>query len=334
MRYLLHVDGTMMDTLRQFVARVNAWGAARRPFLFVVDYEMQHPWGMPLDALPDDVWFEVPSMGVSPPHSGLPTDVRFEVTPVAFSQYRKAFQRAMDHLQRGDTYLLNLTFPSRLRTNLSPAAMYHRARAPYKLYFRDRFVVFSPECFVRIQGNAIHTFPMKGTAPAEAAGALEALLANEKEQWEHATVVDLLRNDLSLVAERVEVMRYRFPLRVSTHAGDLWQISSEIVGRLRPGWHAHVGSLLLRLLPAGSISGAPKARTVRIIRSIEQNPRGFFTGVFGIYDGQGVESAVMIRYVERRRDGTLWFRSGGGITAYSEARAEYEEMIRKAALPQ
>ena len=319
------------DVLQQFIERTNRWGTQRRPFLFVIDYEMQRPWAAPLDELPPDVVFRMP-----PDAAGAPTptvDFQFEPHPMPFETYGAAFEQAMHHLQRGDTYLLNLTFPTRLTTNLDLRTMFRIARAPYKLYFQDRFTVFSPECFVRIADNIIRTFPMKGTARADDPAALREVLDDNKERWEHATVVDLLRNDLAMVAAHVEVVRYRYPSRVSTHAGDWWQISSEIAGRLSPDWHHRVGSLLVRLLPAGSISGAPKARTVQIIRDIEKQPRGWFTGVFGVYGGRGLESAVMIRYVERRGDGTLWFRSGGGITAYSRAEAEYREMIQKVALP-
>ena len=91
---------------------------------------------------------------------------------------------------------------------------------------------------------------------------------------------------------------------------------------------AGIGNILDALLPAGSISGAPKKRTLEIIREAESGPRGYYTGVFGVFDGKNMESAVMIRYIEQTDSG-LTYRSGGGITHLSDARAEYEEMLTK-----
>jgi para-aminobenzoate synthetase component 1 len=82
------------------------------------------------------------------------------------------------------------------------------------------------------------------------------------------------------------------------------------------------------LLPAGSISGAPKKRTLEIIREAEGEPRGYYTGVFGIFDGQNLDSAVMIRFIEQSEKGLL-YRSGGGITNLSQPEAEYQEMLDK-----
>jgi len=97
-------------------------------------------------------------------------------------------------------------------------------------------------------------------------------------------------------------------------------------------FHQHLGDLLFQLLPAGSISGAPKQKTVEVIQSAEQQDRGYYTGVCGIYDGQTVDSGVMIRFVEQTPSG-LVFKSGGGITAQSRMEDEYQELLQKAYLP-
>jgi len=316
----------------EFIRWANSWGRRRCPFLFVIDYELRRFRAWPLDDVPSGVRFQV--RGISNV-SGAPSDpIRIlQRHPVAFDRYWQAFQQAQYHLQRGDTYLLNLTFPTEIVTTGGLRQIFDGAFAPYKLWMSGEMVVFSPECFIRITDNVIRTFPMKGTADASDPGSRAALLANAKEEWEHATVVDLLRNDLSMVAMHVRLRRYRYISEVRSAEGRLWQVSSEIEGILPSHWHNHVGELLIRLLPAGSISGAPKARTVEIIRRLEGQPRKWFTGIFGVYDGQGLDSAVMIRFVERCSDGRLWFRSGGGITAWSDVRLEYEEMIRKVYLP-
>ncbi len=276
---------------------------------------------------------------------------RFEAVPMAFPRYEKAFSLVKRHIMYGNSFLLNLTFPTPVLTDLSLSQIFHGSQAPYRLLFGDRFVVFSPETFVTIRGNSIRSYPMKGTIDAALPGAEQQLLGNEKELWEHNTIVDLIRNDLSMVASDVRVSRFRYIDCVQTHRGGLLQVSSEIGGHLGDEWQSGLGMMLLRMLPAGSICGAPKRKTVEIIAAAEGEKRGFFTGIFGIFDGEGVDSAVMIRYIERvngrvvggqvEGERTMWdsangglqFRSGGGITGHSVARSEYNEMIEKVYVP-
>ena len=207
-----------------------------------------------------------------------------------------------------------------------------RAEAPYLLYVPGRFVCFSPERFVRIAGGRIATNPMKGTINASVPDARQTILNDPKETAEHNTVVDLLRNDLSIHADRVHVERFRYIDRIATRRGDILQVSSEIAGRLPAGYEARMGDILFDMLPAGSVSGAPKSSTLRIIREAEGESRGYYTGVFGYFDGQTLDSAVLIRFIEEEQ-GRMYFRSGGGITAYSDCRSEYEEVIEKVYLP-
>ena len=99
-----------------------------------------------------------------------------------------------------------------------------------------------------------------------------------------------------------------------------------------PGYQSRLGNLLFQLLPAGSISGAPKRKTIEIIQAAEGQARGYYTGVCGIFDGRQVDSGVMIRFLEKTPEGMV-FKSGGGITANSQEEEEYKEMLRKAYLP-
>ena len=168
---------------------------------------------------------------------------------------------------------------------------------------------------------------MKGTLP-DGEGAAERLMADAKEAAEHATVVDLLRNDLSRVAEHVRVERYRYVERVITHRGPLLQTSSEIAGRLPADYSAHLGEILFRLLPAGSVTGAPKRATCRLIAEAEGYDRGWYTGIAGWSDGRTLDSAVLIRFVEQTPEG-LVFKAGGGITAHSREEREYAEIRDK-----
>ncbi|MFZ1573367.1 MAG: chorismate-binding protein, partial [Candidatus Kapaibacterium sp.] len=94
----------------------------------------------------------------------------------------------------------------------------------------------------------------------------------------------------------------------------------------------HIGDTLISLLPAGSISGAPKKKTLEIINKVEKYKRGYYTGVFGYFDGVNLESSVMIRFIEKTSKGLI-FKSGGGITFLSEAYKEYNELIDKVYVP-
>jgi para-aminobenzoate synthetase component 1 len=173
---------------------------------------------------------------------------------------------------------------------------------------------------------------MKGTIDSAIPHALETILADSKEQAEHVMVVDLLRNDLAMVAKRVRLNRFRYVSKIKAGTRELLQVSSEISGQLELNWQDRVGSLLLTLLPAGSISGAPKKKTVEIIKTVESYPRGFFTGVFGYFDGYSLDSAVMIRFIEKQGHRTF-YKSGGGLTIDSDCAKEYQEMLTKVYLP-
>jgi para-aminobenzoate synthetase component 1 len=173
---------------------------------------------------------------------------------------------------------------------------------------------------------------MKGTISAQLPDAEQVLLNNQKELAEHYTIVDLLRNDIGMVSEEVRVERFRYIDTIHTLNGQLLQTSSHINGVLPQNWQQELGNILLKLLPAGSISGAPKRRTLEIISEAETDDRGFYTGVMGIFDGEALHSAVMIRFIEQRGE-ALFFRAGGGITVNSRYEEEYNELLQKVVLP-
>jgi para-aminobenzoate synthetase component 1 len=128
------------------------------------------------------------------------------------------------------------------------------------------------------------------------------------------------------------VNRFRYIDRIVTHEGELLQVSSEITGKLPDGYQSRLGEILFALLPAGSVTGAPKMKTMDVIREAEGADRGYYTGVCGIFDGNNLDSAVLIRLIENH-NGVMRFRSGGGITFLSEARTEYKEMRDKVYVP-
>ena len=210
--------------------------------------------------------------------------------------------------------------------------IFYQSKAPYKLYVKDRFVLFSPESFVKIRGDKIYTYPMKGTMIKESENSEQELLENKKESAEHATITDLLRNDLSKVASNVKVDKYRYVEEIETPEKTILQVSSKISGTLLPEFRSSLGDVFMKLLPAGSITGAPKLKTVEIIKDVETYNRGFYTGVFGYFDGENLDSAVMIRFIEKEGE-KYFYKSGGGITFMSEAKKEYQELIDKIYVP-
>jgi para-aminobenzoate synthetase component 1 len=173
---------------------------------------------------------------------------------------------------------------------------------------------------------------MKGTISATIPDAAETILADRKELYEHNTIVDLIRNDLAMVSTNVKVDRFRYVERIKSLKGDLLQVSSEISGELPDDYLCRLGTILFTLLPAGSVTGAPKESTVKIILEAESYERGFYTGIFGYFDGRSLDSAVMIRFIEFTENGPV-YKSGGGITALSDLKSEYEEMIQKVYVP-
>ena len=125
---------------------------------------------------------------------------------------------------------------------------------------------------------------------------------------------------------------YRYIDELQTNRGTILQTSSEIQGILPDNYLENLGNIIFRLLPAGSITGAPKTKTMQIISEAETYERGFYTGVMGYFDGNNLDSAVMIRFVEQEGD-RMYFKSGGGITCRSEAQSEYHEMKQKIYVP-
>lgn len=322
----------MNQQVKDTIKQMNDWGKNGEPFLFLINFDLEKAEAFsPEYAIANDIWVSMPGF-TNRNKAWKPSGFHFYKTPVDYPRYQRAFNRAMNAINRGDTFLLNLTFPTSLDTNLTIGQIFDAGNARYRMKYKDQFVVFSPEPFISIKGNTIATFPMKGTIDASVEDAENKLLTDKKEIAEHNTIVDLLRNDLNMVSKKVKVSRFRYIERIKTHERELLQTSSTITGELEPGWNKRVGDILLKLLPAGSISGAPKMKTVEIIRDAEGYDRGWFTGIFGYFDGTGLETAVMIRFIENR-NGKFIFKSGGGITHFSTCEQEYRELIEKVYLP-
>jgi para-aminobenzoate synthetase component I len=312
---------------------MNELGNSGTPFLFVIDFlgTRTHVWRR--EEIPAGVKFSVPLCRDAGGNVSLPAgDIPFVVRPVAEERYAVAFDKVMHHLRRGDTYLINLTMPTEIEVSLTLEQIYGNSNAPYRLLFDGEFVCFSPEIFIRINDRVISSYPMKGTIDASVPHAEEKIRDDLKEVSEHNTIVDLIRNDLSMVAEEVRVKRYRYIDRVESRQRVLLQVSSEIAGVIPDGRPLNIGSIMSAMLPAGSVTGAPKKKTVEILGQAEGYERGYYTGVFGWFDGKNLDSGVMIRFIEQHED-NLVYKSGGGITALSNMKSEYEELTDKVYIP-
>ena len=315
------------------IEKINALAVSKSPFFLMVDFDMKNPLlYTPEQAAEEGVFFIMPSGSNTPPPQNQERDFVFQKSPVDYQKYRFGFNNVMKHINNGDTFLLNLTMPTKVSTDITLEEVFSRSNAPYRLLFKDKFVCFSPERFIKIQGREISSNPMKGTIDDSVPAARQLILNDEKETAEHNTIVDLIRNDLSMVAGGVHVSRYRYFDEITTNQKTLLQVSSEIKGTLPEDYPEHLGEILFRLLPAGSISGAPKEKTVEVIHNSELDNRGYYTGVFFHFDGKNLDSAVMIRFLEKNDKG-MTYRSGGGITFKSDPESEYQEMIDKVYVP-
>lgn len=317
--------------MQSTIARMNELGAEGEPFVFIIDFDFEKPLIFDFNDCESLLW-KTPFSANFIPEKTTSELRNWDIFPVAFQEYEKAFELVQHHIHNGDTYLLNLTMPTKVSTNLSPEEIFHSSGAPYKIWLKNQFVCFSPEIFVRINDGIISSYPMKGTIDAFLENAEILLINDEKELAEHNTIVDLIRNDLSMVASDVKVERFRYIDRISTNQGELLQMSSEISGKLQENYRQSIGTIIAQMLPAGSICGAPKPKTVEIIKAAEPYNRGYYTGIFGVFDGKNLDSCVLIRYLEQDGD-RLTFKSGGGVTFLSDCKTEYNELIQKVYVP-
>lgn len=293
---------------QEIIDKINRLANQDEPFLFVINYQGDKAFIRQLsDINPEECLFDFEGRGNSSDemknNSEKIAEISWQIAPPLYEDYERSFDIVKNNIMAGNSYLTNLTCKVPVSCNLSLEDIFHRAKGKYKLLLRRKrnltpFVCFSPETFVRIKNGRIYSYPMKGTLDASLPDAEKQLMEDRKEAAEHATIVDLIRNDLSRVAENVRVDKYRYIDVLHTNKGDILQTSSEISGRLPEDYQEHLGEILDAQLPAGSITGAPKDKTMQIIHEAEGYDRGFYTGIMGIYDQGELNSAVMIRFIE------------------------------------
>jgi para-aminobenzoate synthetase component 1 len=303
------------------------------PFLFIIDFEQLKPLAFRLDEIdPLHLLYDINGITNCHKSPGLANPARLVKYPESYADYLVKFNKVKDEIANGNTFLLNLTCSTPVELDTTLQEIFHMSTARYKIWLYDQFVCFSPESFVIISDGKIRSFPMKGTIDADLPDAERVILNDTKETAEHYTIVDLIRNDLSMVSKRVRVERFRYFDTLGTNEKKLLQVSSEICGDLEDGYLSALGDIIFSLLPAGSVSGAPKKKTTEIIASVEGRTRGYYTGIAGLFDGRNLDSGVMIRFIEKHDNG-YFYRSGGGITSFSDPLSEYNEMIDKIYVP-
>jgi anthranilate synthase component 1 len=269
-----------------------------------------------------------------------PGHLRSEMRPLFDKDaYCAMVRRAQHHIHEGDIFQIVLS--NRLEAEYAGSLLntYRVLRttnpSPYMFYFSGTDVEVagaSPETLVKLEDGVLHTFPLAGTRPRgktpQEDAALEAeLLADPKELAEHNMLVDLGRNDLGKISRfgSVQVEKYHCIERFS----HVMHIGSTVRGEIRPDKDAL--DAIDAILPAGTLSGAPKLRACQLINDLENNKRGIYGGAIGYLDFTGnLDTCIAIR-IAYKKNGRVFVRSGAGIVADSVPEKEYEECINKAA---
>ncbi len=318
------------------IEKVNELGSQRTPFFLFVDFLAEQVHLFLLDELvPALIQIDFPAFKTKGINVST-KKIELNKYPIDVIEYNTQFDIVKQHLHYGNSFLTNLTCETPIETTATLNEIYAASKSKYKINFKNEWVCFSPESFIKITGNKISSFPMKGTIDASLPDAEQQILEDKKEIAEHYTIVDLIRNDLSMVSTNVQVKKFRYIDKITTSDKTLLQVSSHIEGELPENFHEALGTILFSLLPAGSISGAPKKKTLDIIQEAENYQRGFYTGTAFYFDGTTIDSCVLIRFIEKKESDKgiqLVYKSGGGITIHSEAEKEYHELIDKIYVP-
>jgi para-aminobenzoate synthetase/4-amino-4-deoxychorismate lyase len=258
---------------------------------------------------------------------------------ISQTEYDSAVSRIRELIAAGDTYQVNYSFPLTSSFSGNAYAWYRELcmaqGTPYSAYLdldRYRVLSLSPELFFERRGDHVTTRPMKGTVRrgrwlTEDEELARWLQNSGKDRAENIMIVDLLRNDLGKVSVpgSVQVSALFQPERYET----VWQMTSKVESRLRP--RTSLIELMAALFPCGSVTGAPKIRTMQIIRELERFPRGAYTGAIGILGpgGDCVFNVAIRTVVIDTETGVATFGVGGGVTIDSTAQGEYDECLVK-----
>lgn len=253
-----------------------------------------------------------------------------------FSLYKANITKIKKAIKQGDTYQVNYTYPIKLKTQSNSQNIFNEILENQNTEYRaliqndyETILSFSPELFFQIKDREIITRPMKGTIKRSKDNKLDQknkqdLQTSKKNQSENVMIVDLLRNDLSRIADNVRVEKLFEVLTYET----LYQMISEIQATLKKD--ISFIKILEALFPCGSITGAPKYKTMRIIQQLEKKSRGVYCGLIGIIEKDKMCFSVPIRtLIQEKKTGELRLNVGSGIVWDSKAKEEYKESILK-----
>ncbi len=332
----------VLDILRETERIVNAkkWIAVG-----FVSYDSAPAFDSAFRAKGSDTGVPLIRFGLFEAGSFKPFEDRFDrpetmswLEDLSVCEYSKCIDLVKEHIRSGDTYQVNFTFRLSSRIRQEPLSLFHRLysrqRTPYGCFIlSDDFAVCSasPELFFDLCKDRLVCRPMKGTAKrgktqADDEGQADWLQNSAKNRAENVMIVDMIRNDLGRVAKTGSVKVDEL-FRVEPYP-TLWQMTSTVSATTNAG----IAEIFRALFPCASITGAPKVKTMEIIRDLEHSPRGLYTGAVGcILPGQRARFGVAIRTaVVDQTCGTAVYGTGGGIVADSDAESEYAEALLKA----
>lgn len=262
------------------------------------------------------------------------------------NEYVHAIDKIKDYISQGVTYEVNFTYPNKVLTNLDDIDLYEsllpKQKTPYNLFFKNKYMTilsFSPELFFKLSGKKITTKPMKGTAPrgsneSEDIKNFKFLKNDLKNRAENIMIVDLLRNDLSKIAKTGSIKVDKL-FEIEKHP-TVFQMTSEISAELKE--NTSLFEIFNSIFPCGSITGAPKISTMRVIDELEKYNRGIYCGAIGFLSPEESVFSVPIRILqyENSTNNTICTKSpyftynvGGAVVWDSTAEDEWNETITK-----
>ena len=262
----------------------------------------------------------------------------FLIPLISREEYCRNIDCIRERIRDGITYEVNYTYPSILKSSLSGEELYRqllpRQKTPYNAFIQNRHetvMSFSPELFFRLDGRKILTRPMKGTirrgnTPEEDTSNRNFLMNDPKNRAENLMITDLLRNDLGIIAKDGTVRADRL-FEIEEHP-TVFQMTSDISAELRDD--VSLCEIIRALHPCGSITGAPKLSTMRVIAELEPWNREIYCGAIGYLHGNETVFSVAIRILQKRHDEQDYrYYAGGAVTYDSNATAEWEETLAK-----
>ena len=319
--------------------KVIAFDNFRQKIILMVNIDLEH-----LETEYNRASLELRSMADliknGEPKEDIPGHCTTPVTPLfQKEEYCEMVEKAKHHIKEGDIFQIVLS--NRLEAGFEGSLLntYRILRtlnpSPYMFYFSSSDMEVagaSPETLVKLEDGVLHTFPLAGTRPRgkteeEDLRLEKELLADEKELAEHNMLVDLGRNDIGKISRfgSVEVEKYHCIERYS----HVMHIGSTVRGEIRDDCDAL--SAIDSILPAGTLSGAPKLRACQLINDLENNKRGIYGGAIGYIDFTGnLDTCIAIR-IAYKKNNKVFIRSGAGIVADSVPEKEYQECLNKAA---